>query len=870
MTRTCVIILLGAILRVAGASGAETAATLPADIGRAIADLGHPDVRVRERATYLLWEAGDDAVPALTEAAASDDPETRTRAGEILLDIRYGLSPLRPPEIAEQLRAYRFGDGAARLQAVAALDRAEGPGATAALARLMRAERDEHLRKAIFEKLRARGQTAASALIAEGDRDLAGQLLRSAAVIDDPSDNACRAYAAFLVLRDNGRLQATHPQTGAAEDAQRAAHLAAWIYRAAGTHEAAIEAARKTGHDWLVKTMLMEAGRYDALADLLLSPKEGFWTDPLGHIASSQRLAGRAWDSASTLGAMRLKAVIFKWIAGFTEDAVRAAEAHLASGQPDQAVDMLIVGEEAETAVSILIARQQFARAFDVAAKAVAAGFDNPAALQAHIAANMALLGDAAGARALFDALRKRAAAGNDARDWAMLVWAQACGDARQDAVRTAAEAMARFDSETEHAMILGMLFPERGDEARGWCELLPKADPTTPLPQLLHRVHAIVTGAASADELRAAADQAMRSELRGPRRHHALCDAARSIERHGPAELALQMWMRIADESTDERPCVRAASILMRRGDWQAAADMLARAIRRNRSSAPAHYLRGKALERLGRAAEADSHIRLARLLPLADDARRAELLEELSATGLHEDAAAQADCAARLGQPGSPELEPVVRHIVRHLELTGRYLEAADVCDRYSLARQMADDCGMTFFLWAAHAARRLRAMGLLTAGRVDAALAEANAGLAMLPGEVNLVIDIVPLLRAAGKDDDARRLIERALGHYQQLISSWPHSAELHNKAAWLLARCRWRLDEALAHARRAVELSPRNCAAIDTLAEVHFQLGNRDDAIAAIRRCIELEPGQKRHRVALERIEKLGPESPPPPE
>ncbi|MCX8126205.1 MAG: phenylalanine--tRNA ligase subunit beta, partial [Dehalococcoidia bacterium] len=43
----------------------------------------------------------------------------------------------------------------------------------------------------------------------------------------------------------------------------------------------------------------------------------------------------------------------------------------------------------------------------------------------------------------------------------------------------------------------------------------------------------------ATADEMRAAVDEALRSELRGSQRHHALCDAAMSIERHGPADLA-------------------------------------------------------------------------------------------------------------------------------------------------------------------------------------------------------------------------------------------------------------------------------------------------------------------------------------------
>src|SRR5688572_12646902 len=65
-------------------------------IARAIAELAHPDSRVRERASRFLWLAGKAATAALTEAAQSGDPEVAARARSILFDFKYGIYPDTP------------------------------------------------------------------------------------------------------------------------------------------------------------------------------------------------------------------------------------------------------------------------------------------------------------------------------------------------------------------------------------------------------------------------------------------------------------------------------------------------------------------------------------------------------------------------------------------------------------------------------------------------------------------------------------------------------------------------------------------------------------------------------------------------------
>ena len=80
----------------------------------------------------------------------------------------------------------------------------------------------------------------------------------------------------------------------------------------------------------------------------------------------------------------------------------------------------------------------------------------------------------------------------------------------------------------------------------------------------------------------------------------------------------------------------------------------------------------------------------------------------------------------------------------------------------------------------------------------------------------------------------------------GQFEKLTAQFPESHTFHNGLAWLAGKTNRRMDEALAHARRAVQLAPDNAAVIDTLARVHHVRGEHDQAITHARRCLELVP------------------------
>ncbi|MGD9140217.1 MAG: DUF1028 domain-containing protein [bacterium] len=76
---------------------------------------------------------------------------------------------------------------------------------------------------------------------------------------------------------------------------------------------------------------------------------------------------------------------------------------------------------------------------------------------------------------------------------------------------------------------------------------------------------------------------------------------------------------------------------------------------------------------------------------------------------------------------------------------------------------------------------------------------------------------------------------------------------------NSLAWFCAINNIYLEEALAAAKQAVELSPDEGYIIDTLAEAYFRNGMVEEAIATIKRAIEIDQEDNYYREQLERFE-----------
>jgi tetratricopeptide (TPR) repeat protein len=155
------------------------------------------------------------------------------------------------------------------------------------------------------------------------------------------------------------------------------------------------------------------------------------------------------------------------------------------------------------------------------------------------------------------------------------------------------------------------------------------------------------------------------------------------------------------------------------------------------------------------------------------------------------------------------------------------------------------------------------RIRAS--LADGKIDEAIAQARASLAIMPGNIDLVIGMVNELDRRGRKGDSNAIYNGARDLYTKLATEHPGSAFAHNSVAWISANCRRDLDKALVHAKKAVELEPNGAGYIDTLAEVHFRLGDKEKAIEAMKKCLELSPNRVYFRKQLERFRAGDPNS-----
>jgi tetratricopeptide (TPR) repeat protein len=156
-------------------------------------------------------------------------------------------------------------------------------------------------------------------------------------------------------------------------------------------------------------------------------------------------------------------------------------------------------------------------------------------------------------------------------------------------------------------------------------------------------------------------------------------------------------------------------------------------------------------------------------------------------------------------------------------------------------------------------------LRARALLARGKIDAAVKEVEQCLASMPGDVESTINIVPALEKLDRKKDANAFFARVFNHYVQLCKTYPKSVQFHNSLAWVAVCCHRHLDTALDHARKAVGLAPRNAGCLDTLAEIHYQRGDRAQAIKLMKKCIELDSKNAYFKKQIKRFEVPGPPS-----
>jgi len=102
--------------------------------------------------------------------------------------------------------------------------------------------------------------------------------------------------------------------------------------------------------------------------------------------------------------------------------------------------------------------------------------------------------------------------------------------------------------------------------------------------------------------------------------------------------------------------------------------------------------------------------------------------------------------------------------------------------------------------------------------------------------------------------------------ALSVFREVVSLDSFNVDAHHSMAFLMSQSDDKrilnLSSALIHAKISVDLQPQNPDFLDTLATVHHQLGQQEEAIRIIKTAIMLAPDEPFYKKELVRFEKRG--------
>jgi Flp pilus assembly protein TadD len=714
----------------------------------------------------------------------------------------------------------------------------------------------------VLRQLRQEFERTLPALLAEGRDAAVEELLEF--WLDSEAEAAGPNLAAYLLLQN--RLDPKIAEYKARMDRfpdTRAAEILTYLYRARGDLPAARQAAAKANKPALLEAILLEQGAWkDLLArhPLRGNPQQSRDVEALGFLAAYQRLAGEVKELEQTV------AVIQQLPAATPGDGDAvwfSAEALLLNDRPQEAIDVLVQGKAYARAFDLLCTQMRYQEAFALAEKARAEDSKHVLAINVVQARVLYHLGEKEKAFTLF---AKAAGAIKDPEDIGSphsVVEMEYQLGLKEDAYDHAAAILARLGNLLNAGLLLGQVFPNQGDSAAVWWRFLRRQHAGEDPAATMKRVRDLLEGKTPVQELDTLAEKVERFPK----------DIKVDAPEQWPAAVADAY--RIAGQDDRARTFLeksvaqwKSAAALMNLGDffaaknlWKEAAEQYQGAWEKDHKDSAALYLWGRALTRAGQDQEGQRHVKLAQLLPLANEDLRFQLAEVLGKRGLTAAANWQYAVIVRTGQFDSWSTNNARRRLAR-AALAKKDFATVAALDERAMLECLKKSTGFVkpmAYLAVPHLVHRHRARALLAAGKTDEALQEIQVALSELPGEVEFFIQFVPELVRHGRHNEADGLFQRGLKFYEKFCAEYPQSGVAHNSLAWLAARCRRNLDQALVHAQKAVALAPKDSGFLDTLAEVHFQRGAKDTAVTLMKKCIEVTPTRAYYRDQLRRFE-----------
>jgi tetratricopeptide (TPR) repeat protein len=895
----------------------QSAAALPEEVERQIeqliAQLGADDFAEREQAMEGLRELGDDALEALEEARAATDPEIRYRAEMLLREIQLGVGPNTPPDIAQQLEAYRTGERQTKLQAIVYF---ESRKAFDVLLRLQRYESDDYLKTQLRAAIGRHVQEVIPPLVLKERYREAEEFLFE---FEGHGPDSSLAIARFLWATGRVDEGIARIEKRPVPKAYELGNLAA-LRALKEDWKEALEADAKSALVGHMASLLLGNRDWKTLAEKWpISPD----SDPifanikrhssqarLFQLADDEPRAREAWEAFLRLRDDEMPVqhrrrwttrllMLERFDEGFR---------HLEDDDPVLLAALRTRRQEFKELASLL--RWDREPAFDDAwFSSLPTRPENPEAARWELAVMSARAlvhcGRDDDARRVLETLERNPLPGQ-VRGMEFTMLAHAALEARQ--WERFLDHLLVVQETPEAKMFWNRVAPQQAELAKRWQEYFEQHDlaehrrlrfghvaqlaglrnaPVLEGDELTLLLSAAENSAEGQTDfvrdnrLRMVADTALkhgRLELSArlyepfaesdPSAALAAGDIAiRSSKRHDAARWYAKSWeltQKKAEEETTRRAStpvrVPAAPIddpgvpvRPRRGRIAvvpAASGTTVSLLANDRDALLALYLQGACTEE---EEEGQRYKRLAlALAPSADMyVKLAQGLEQRATANpkLRDDAAALYRSIFCTSPLGSPAHATAMSHWAS-LE-SRQATDAEQVAERWEQARVVALLTGGVFASVDGYGElprniHLAEARKAISAEKWDDFAKAVDALERALPGDIPSYEVLYPLLVEKGRTKEVDALFERCHQFHRELLDAFPESAAFMNQVAWLCAISHRRLDDAQRLAEQAVKRQPMQAAYIDTLAEVHFQLGDRDKAVELSQQAADLSP------------------------
>jgi len=845
---------------------------------KTIEQLSSDDFKLREKAMQAVWQMGHAAEPFLREAIKNGNAEMRYRGGKVLEEFDLGLYPETPKKIVKLVNQFRKGGAAEREMAIAELAQI---GETKLLMKLVKRERDPGIRKMVAQIVSRNITEEVPSHIINGKYQQARDLLEIAAL----DQNGIRNYVTFLLQRDQIE-SAIKDQRQLAGKTQVDSELLAWMLRANGNFNEAAKVFESNGDKTRARHSLAAGGNLSEYANSFVDPSRPT-TDTLGFAAASARLSGKEEEFNKKIKAIEDYAM------GIKDELGRCLNALIINGEAFRAFELTkrVNGSE-------LFDMEMWRYNFDAAFQSIGietkkAPYENwLGKYEKNFKANTEETArkslDPAGqlARACFLTGQDKEAERIMKLSGKLLIkhkvsllplirWERFIG-LNELATQHAIQAM-EMESEQD---VINALFETSAEYS--WLTVIswefikiefPKENRKKNLERmaLLFDFDDPSNGTEDARELIQAMANYAKTRANNERKKEftrAVKDLARLHELWELAADSNKEWLQLIGAEAVGYHYMRFGNTLLNAEKPKLAFQEFDKAWQINKSDPLPLYLKGVALSQSGEKEKGMELKKKASIMATGDVTKRHFLASSMWLHGDDELAREQDKLILRLASPHESVHPEALRR--KYADLKIRQVNAkqcAHALEFYLLSRMRAVNANSTisprnalsYFINLGV----MQAKSLLENEDTQAAITKIKKLQQINPSDSSMLEDLHQLLVDAGKTKEADELFSTTYKVSKETVIRFPDHGQHNNNHAWLLSRCSKKLDEALEHATKAVQLEPENGAFLDTLAEVHFQRGNRTKAIEISEKAVKLLDGDSQVKRQLERFKNGNP-------